>query len=158
MRAGSLSDSRTVAILKKYFIPVMVTELCTKDLLPKEDVALVEKYDKQLRAERRGSLHGGVAEGMFLPDGTLYQFYACLYTPDWNAGYLRGESMQPEDRPETNQYVKAGREHKKGPVRMFFRAASRTLKKVHGKRPDDWKDILAGKAPEVAEVDKQALA
>jgi hypothetical protein len=157
VRAGSLSDSRTVAILKKHFIPVVVTELCTKDLLPKEDVPLVEKYDEQLQAERRGSLYGGVREGMLLPDGTLYQFYSSLYTPDWSGGYLNGESMQPEDRPKTNQYVRAGREHKNGPVKMFFRAAARTLKKVNGKRPDDWQEILDGKTIEVAQVDRQTM-
>lgn len=157
MRAGSLSDSRTVAILKKYFIPVVVIELCTKELLPKEDLPLVEKYHAQLQAERRGSLWGGVREGMLLPDGTMYQFYAALYTRDWAGGYVRGESMRPEDRPETNQYVKAGREHENGPVTIFFRAAARTLQEVNGKRPDDWREILAGEAPEIAAVEKQPL-
>ncbi len=157
MRAGSLSDARTVAILKKYFIPVVVTELCTKELLPKEDVPLVENYHEQLQAENRGSLHGGVREGMLLPNGTLCEFYSALYTRDWSSGYLRGESMQPEDRPETNQYVKAGREHKNGSIKMFFRAAERTLKKLNGRRPKDWQEILDGKASEVADVEKQPL-
>jgi hypothetical protein len=146
VRAGSLSDPRVVALLKEHFVCVHMTELVTRHLIPDaDDLALLEKYERQLREKRPAfltpSLEGGEREVFFTPDGKLLDIFLSL-----NAGEKGNQ-----------QYTLEGRRDPTAAVRRFFRGAERALQETHGKLPADFGSLRNGSSPAVAAARKATI-
>ncbi len=135
MRAGTLSDPRVVAVLRKYFVCVHVPELCTEELIRlDEDRQWFRALDRTLRGERpTGPFWGGVREAVFAPDRTLLTRFATLYSGDFR----------------DSQLVRRVRAQPDAAVRKFFRHAAEALRACHGELPSDWEAFAKGTAPDV---------
>lgn len=146
MRAGSLSDPRVVALLGKHFVPVVMTELVTRDLIEDpRDVALLEKYDRE-RAEsgRNPGLQGGEREVFLTPDGELVDVFLSLH-----------HGSRTTEHQGHEYHGQFGREERASPdaaVAHFFESASLAYERSFGALPRDWRRLLDGTAPEVARV------
>ncbi len=134
MRAGSLSDARVVAALRKYFVPVHIPMLSTADLIgDPRDRALLEKYNG---GPTGGWFWGGVREVFFAPDGKQLALFMLIY---------------PGPRQQS-QLVRRVRAKPKAAVRRWFEEAGRALVRVRGALPKDWDALRRGTAPEVAAI------
>lgn len=135
MRAGSLSDARVIALLKKYFICVHMPELVTRELIrDPADVALLEKFNKQTGR----ALEGGEREVFFTSDGKLVDLFLSLNVGD------KQYSLKTRLQPHTA-------------VQRFFDAAAKAYRGTHGRLPDDWERLRDGTTPEVAAVRQLAV-
>lgn len=154
MRAGSLSDPRIIAMLRKHFVCVEMTELVTKDLIEDpRDVALLEKYDRQLRQlplHRRASLDGGEREVFITPDGELVRVILSLHCGNPEGTMRLGYKM-------VGQFSCADRAKPDMAVERFFDVARETLEKSRIDIPRDWAALRAGTHPMVARVRDEAV-
>lgn len=138
MRAGSLSDPRVVAVLRKYFVCVHVPELCTEELIRlDEDRRWFKALDARLAGDRpHGPFYGGVREAFFAPDRTPINRFATLYPGDF----------------ADSQLVRRTRARPDAAVTKFFRHAAAAMRAVHDDLPADWPAFVDGTAPEVEAV------
>ncbi|MCC6672591.1 MAG: hypothetical protein IT458_16115 [Planctomycetes bacterium] len=141
MRAGTLSDTRVLALLQRHFVCVHLPELCTKDLIADpEDLALLERLHRDALARRGGDglgwpgFFGGEREAFLTPDGELVDMFLSL-----NVG-----------TKEQRQYTPAARARPDAAVERFFRAARAVLQRVHGEVPEDLEALRDGTHPDVA--------
>lgn len=140
MRAGSLSDARVVALLRKYFVCARLPELSTKDLIrDPRDIALLERLHAEAMAgpyPRRPGFFGGEREAFFTPDGEVLDVFLSLGT--------QGRS--------DSQFLVEQRARPEAMVQRFFERAASALRAVHGALPDDFEALCDGSAAAVAEV------
>ena len=141
MRAGSLSDPRVVALLRRHFVCVHVPMLATAFLIEDpEDRAFLEalnrKHNTAYGGRGDGPLYGGEREVFLAPDGTLIRIGMTLH-----AGGRENE--------QSIRRVRAAPEHA---VRQFFGYAEEALRKVRGDLPEDFEALRTGDDPEVARL------
>lgn len=144
MRAGSLSDPRVVALLRRHFLCVHIPELQTEDLIEdRRDVALLRHLDATLANTKPMTfgvqtprLQAGEREVFLTPDGTIVDIFLSL-----NAG---GQGQK--------QYTESVRAAPEAAVERFFAGAAKVLKATFGELPEDFAALQEGTAPAVAEV------
>lgn len=142
VRAGSLSDARVVALLRKHFLCVHVPDLVTKELMrDPRDRQLIQDYHDQLRA-------GGGKFGPFTPGLDAGEREVFLDSAgELCAIFLSLNVGQDKTR---DQYSRAVRSQPDYAVEQFFARAAKALRATHGELPADFAALCAGTAPEVA--------
>lgn len=139
MRAGTLSDHRVLALLRRHFVCVHMPELVTRHLIEDPaDLALIERYDRECRSNKRGwpGLHGGEREVFLAPDGELLDVFLSLNV---------GTEAQ-------RQYTRAARAAPDVAVRRFFAAARVALRHTVAGVPEDFAALGDGTHPAVGAV------
>lgn len=139
MRAGTLSDHRVLALLRRHFVCVHLPELVTRHLIEDPaDLALIERYDRECRASKRGwpGLHGGEREVFLAPDGELLDVFLSLNV---------GTQAQ-------RQYTLVARATPEVAVRRFFAAAKVALRHTTAGVPDDFAALRDGTHPAVEAI------
>lgn len=126
MRAGLLSDPRTVRLLQTLFVPCRITARNTADLLvDPRDLELLDRF-----AERTGErFQGGERELFVLPDGTPQRVFLSLH------GLRREE--------HDTHYTAAGR-RSEAALAPFLQHAERALRTLHGELPAAFAAIADG--------------
>jgi hypothetical protein len=144
VRAGSLSDPRVVALLRKYFLCVHVPDLVTKELMKDpRDLPRMQAMHEELRAgggkfgPSTPGLDAGEREVFLDKDGDLVAIFLSL-----NVG---------QDK-KTDQYSPEVRARPDFAVDRFFHHAAKALRSSHGAVPDDFTALREGTAPEVAQA------
>lgn len=134
MRAGLLSDPRVVVLLRRAFVPCMISARNTPECLddPRDLETLVG-----CASAGGDDFDGGEREAFILPDGTMQSVFLSLH------------GRVPDDG--TTHFTCAGRRTEDAVI-PFRQHAIAALEQAHGELPEDWDAIWAGDDPEVAEI------
>ena len=134
MRAGLLSDPRVVALLRRDFVPCVISALNTVQCLadPRDAETLARYVDP-----KGEDFDGGEREVFILPDGTMLGVFLSLH----GSVPLNGKT----------HFTRAGR-HTEDAVVVFKRHAREALERTDGGVPPDWAEVWEGGTEDVAAI------